>query len=393
MVVVAGPAGSGKTTLGKALARRIGAAALDLDVLTNPLLDGLGDLLSGGHWLSGPDSARVRAARYSVLREVAGDLVRNGMPVVLIAPFTAELQGMGEWDLLRTAVAPHDPAVIYLNGPAELLAERRAARGESRDAYRTDVPPREPRVPHTSIDVVLSPRQQELRAAQALGAVIPPDAAEPVFARTYEAVLFDLDGTLVDSTPAVLRSWARLGEEFGVPAEAVQRNHGRPPEGLLAEFLAPAEVDRAVALVETFETEDVEGVTALPGALDLLAQLPAHRYAIVTSGTRPVAGARIARAGIVQPAVFVTRDRVTKPKPDPQPFLMAAHELGVDPRRCLVFEDAPAGVHSAVAAGCTVIAMVGTVGADELGQADLVIESLEHLRAVVCESGVQLIPR
>lgn len=391
-VVVAGEAGSGKTTLGRALARRLGAAVLDLDPLTEPLLDGLRDLLGGPHWLTGPHAGTVRAARYAALRETARDVLGAGSSVVLVAPFTAELRGGPEWELLRAALAPAVPEVIHLQGSPEVLARRRAARGQLRDGFREQVVAPPPRVPHTAVDVLLDPRQQEARAALALGALTPPDPAHPVFGRPYDAVLLDLDGTLVDSTPAVLRAWARLGEEFGIPGDAVQRNHGRPAEGLLARFLAPAEAARALTRVEELETADVDGVVALPGAKELLGRLPTGRWAVVTSGTTPVAGARLAAAGLVRPSVFVTRDRVRHPKPHPEPFLLAATELGVDPSRCLVLEDAPAGIASAVAAGCTAIGIAGTVGAGELGAADLVVESLEQVRFESSARAVRVFP-
>jgi sugar-phosphatase len=148
--VVAGPAGSGKSTLGRALATQRGAVLLDLDTVTNPLLDALGPTLAAdGHW-NDPDQRRqLRPARYAALLAVAADQVVDEM--VLVAPFTAELRGGHEWSLLLSAIAPAVPRVVWLDGPVALYEGRRTARGELRDRFPVE-PQDEPRVPHQRID-------------------------------------------------------------------------------------------------------------------------------------------------------------------------------------------------------------------------------------------------
>lgn len=380
-IVVTGAAGSGKTTLGRALASITGSAPLDLDSLTNPLLDAIAARLGGEHWLSGPDAAQVREGRYGALRSVAADVIGAGQDAVLIAPFTEELRGGAAWNLLRTALQPAEIVVLHLAGDSGVLAGRRLRRDVERDRHRSETRYEQPTIPHTRIDVLLSPEQQLFRALQAAGHRSSVDSAAAPFMRSFDGFLFDLDGTLADSTAAVLRSWARLADEYGFDDAAVHENHGRPAHALLRAVLKPEQVEDAAARVQEFETTDLHDVHPTPGALDLLAALPPNQVAIVTSGKVPVATARLRAAGIPAPKVVVTRDDVVNGKPDPEPFLLGAARLGVDPTQCLAFEDAAAGIAAAKAAGCTVVAVRGTSSDAALADADLVVDSLQDITA------------
>ncbi|MCB7135278.1 HAD-IA family hydrolase [Cellulosimicrobium marinum] len=189
--------------------------------------------------------------------------------------------------------------------------------------------------------------------------------------RTFDAVLFDMDGTLVDSVPAVDRSWRRMAAEHGIPdPDEFAIPHGTPARTVLAAVLPPDRVDAAFDRLHELELTDDEGVTVLPGARDALAALPEERRAIVTSCTAPLAAVRVRASGLAAPAVLVTADDVERGKPDPDPFLLGARRLGVDPARCLVVEDAPAGIAAARAAGCAVLAVTGTHSAEELAATD-----------------------
>ena len=160
--VVAGPAGSGKTTLGRALARHLRAALVDLDSVTNPLLDGLSDLVApGGHWNEEGRRARVRPARYAALRAVAADQVLAGLDVVLVAPFTAELRGGSEWTLLTGAVAPAPVRVVWLRADDALLEQRVGQRRETRDAVRTPAELGSPAMAHLVVEAA-SPTSVQL---------------------------------------------------------------------------------------------------------------------------------------------------------------------------------------------------------------------------------------
>ncbi len=219
----------------------------------------------------------------------------------------------------------------------------------------------------------------------------PARAVEPaICGRTFDAVLFDMDGTLVDSTPAVERSWATWGSEYGLTRSALEAGHGQPASQLVISLLPPARVAQGLARIAELELSDVHDITILPGALELLTALPANRVAIVTSATRALAIARITAAGLPAPAAVVTFDDVTHGKPNPEPFLTGAARLGVDPSRCLVVEDAPAGIAAARAAGCATLAVTTTSSRDRL-DADLVVDSLVEVSIVAGPHGYSLL--
>src|SRR6266436_4016397 len=183
-------------------------------------------------------------------------------------------------------------------------------------------------------------------------------------------VLFDLDGVLVDSTPAVARVGAGWAKEHGFdPDEVVKMAHGRPSITTIRELLPHADHEAENREVERREITDVEGVIPLPGALELLRALPLERWAIVTSCTRQLAGVRIAAAGLPQPKHLVTATDVRRGKPDPEPYLKGAQFLGVSAVDCLVIEDAPAGIRAGKAAGARVLALRTTASDAELQQA------------------------
>jgi sugar-phosphatase len=194
-----------------------------------------------------------------------------------------------------------------------------------------------------------------------------------------DALLFDLDGTLVDSTPAVVRSWTAWAIERGITEAqfAAVQTYGRTSRSIGADLVPADQVDSADARIQELELADLTGVTALPGAAQLLARLDPARWAIVTSGVRRLATARLAAAGLPTPRVLVSADDVRHGKPDPEPYLAGAAGLGVAPARCVVVEDAPAGLTAARAAGMATVAVAGTHRPEEL-KADLVLPNLAH---------------
>ena len=179
-------------------------------------------------------------------------------------------------------------------------------------------------------------------------------------------VLFDLDGVLVDSTPAVARCWARWSRLHGFDAaDVVRRAHGRPSIVTMRELLPNVDHDEENRQMEQWEIEDTDGVVPLPGVLSLLSAIPADRWAIVTSCTRPLAEVRIRVAGLPWPKQLVTSADVQRFKPDPDPYLKGAELLKFAPADCLVVEDAPAGIRSGKASGASVLAL-RTTEADPL---------------------------
>ena len=198
--------------------------------------------------------------------------------------------------------------------------------------------------------------------------------------RDFAAVLFDMDGTLIDSIPVVVRSWLRWAEEEGVDPRRLVGFHGVPARGIAEKLLPPERVDAAVERIEAIETADTDGITILPGALAALAALSGDDLcAIATSCTRVLADARIAATALPVPRVVVTASDVDRGKPHPGPFLLAAQRLGVDPAHCLVVEDAPGGLEAARAAGCATLAVTTTTEPADL-VADAVVATLADVR-------------
>lgn len=184
------------------------------------------------------------------------------------------------------------------------------------------------------------------------------------------AVLFDLDGVLIDSTPAVARVWHRWAVEHGFdPERVVKMAHGRPSRTTIRDLLPNSDIEAEDREVERREIADLKGVIPLPGAKQLLDSLPPNRWTIATSGTRPLAEVRLRAAGLPVPPLMITASDVKIGKPDPEPYLKAAASLGCKPSECVVVEDAPAGVRSGSTAGARVIAFPTTMPLRELENA------------------------
>ena len=176
------------------------------------------------------------------------------------------------------------------------------------------------------------------------------------------ALLFDMDGVLVNSTPAVARVWRQWAIEHSFdPEEVVARAHGRPSLTTVREYLPHSDHEAENREVERREIADLEGVIPLPGALALLASLPPDRWTIVTSCTRALAEVRIRAAGLPLPQKLITANDITHGKPNPEPYLKGASVLGFPPEECIVVEDVPAGVRAGKAARAKVIAFKTTV--------------------------------
>ncbi|WP_197717331.1 HAD-IA family hydrolase [Glycomyces terrestris] len=177
-------------------------------------------------------------------------------------------------------------------------------------------------------------------------------------------LLFDMDGTLVDSTASVERAWGRFADRHGLDAAAILAvAHGRPTIEVVADF-APRGVD-VVAETDRIEAEEIDrtdGISEVPGAAALLGSLDPSRWAVVTSATRALTLKRLAAVGIPLPKVLVAADDVTRGKPHPQPYMLAARALGYDATAAVAFEDAPAGLTSATEAGAATVVVGGYRG-------------------------------
>jgi mannitol-1-/sugar-/sorbitol-6-phosphatase len=197
------------------------------------------------------------------------------------------------------------------------------------------------------------------------------------------AMLFDMDGVLVDSIPAVERVWRNWAVEHGFDAETVVKlSHGRPSITTVRELLPQADHEAENRIIERREIADVAGVLPLPGARELLLSLPPSRWAIVTSCTRPLAEVRIRAAGLPKPSLLLTSSDVVHGKPHPEPYMTAARVLGFSPDKCIVVEDVPAGIRSGKAAGARVLALRTTASEHELeaSQPDWICDNLANIR-------------
>jgi sugar-phosphatase len=201
---------------------------------------------------------------------------------------------------------------------------------------------------------------------------------------TASALLFDLDGVLVDSTPAIERVWTRWAIKHGFePEKTVREAHGRPSLESVRDLLPDADHEALNRELEQGEIEDLEGVVPLPGAVELLTSLPPDRWTIVTSCGRELAEVRLRAAGLPQPPTMVTFSEITRGKPDPEPYLKGAAKLGFSPADCIILEDVPAGILSGKAAGSRVIVVRTTATEEEfaLAKPDWVVDSCASVSA------------
>ncbi len=193
-------------------------------------------------------------------------------------------------------------------------------------------------------------------------------------------LLFDMDGVLVSSIGSVNRCWRRWAAIYQVPgAENFEVPHGTraiDTVKLLRPDIDPVE---GLRVIEDMEIDDTEDLTVLPGVRELLASLPPDRWAIVTSATKRLLLGRLQAAGLPIPERIISGDMVERGKPDPEPYRRGAELLALRPEECTVVEDAPAGVGAGKAAGCRVLAVLGTHEASRLGQADWITPSLTEL--------------
>ena len=195
------------------------------------------------------------------------------------------------------------------------------------------------------------------------------------------AILFDLDGVLVDSTGSVTRQWRHWAAEHSInPQKVVEIPHGVRAIEIVRKLAPHLDAEAEVTKIEKREADDQEGVAVMPGAADLVNAIPEGRWCVVTSGTRYLATARLKLANLPTPKVLVSADDVSKGKPDPEPYLMGAKLLGMNPAQCLVIEDAPAGIRAAHAGGMKAVGITSTYPASELREADAIVQKLAQMK-------------
>ena len=193
------------------------------------------------------------------------------------------------------------------------------------------------------------------------------------------AILFDLDGVLVDSTRSVSRQYRLWAQKANLDPRIVENiPHGVRAIDVVRQLAPHLDAEAEVERLEKMEAEDQEGVVVMPGATELLASIPGNRWCVVTSGTRYLATCRLKHANLPIPRVMVSADDVSKGKPNPEPYLTGARLLGMNSTDCLVIEDAPAGIQAAHAGKMKVIAITSTYPASAL-EADVVVQRLAQI--------------
>ncbi len=196
-------------------------------------------------------------------------------------------------------------------------------------------------------------------------------------------LLFDMDGVLISSIGSVLRSWRLWAKHYGLPnPEKLEIPHGVRAVDIMKQLKPDVDPVEGLKLIEDIEVADTADLKVLAGVKSLLEDLPAHRWAIVTSATRRLMLSRLEAAGLPLPDRIISGDEVKRGKPDPEPYRRGAELLGVSADECLVFEDAPSGVRAGVAAGCKVLGVLGTHSAEELraAGANWIVSSLDKVR-------------
>ena len=218
---------------------------------------------------------------------------------------------------------------------------------------------------------------------------------------TCRAILFDMDGTLVDSTRVVERAWGWWAKRHDIPLEAVLSfSHGRPTIATMEHFLPGRDHAQELDEMGRYEETELEGIVAVPGAMQVVRALQNHPWAIVTSARRTLAQTRVTAAGLPVPKVIVPADEIRNGKPHPEGFLRAAELLGVPPGECLVFEDTRPGIEAGMNAGMQVVAILTTVTSNQLRHRplirdfrDVAIQSEgDHLKVDVTEATSSLEP-
>ena len=206
-----------------------------------------------------------------------------------------------------------------------------------------------------------------------------------------QGLLFDMDGVLVSSIGAARRNWRLWAQRFGVPDAAnFEVPHGRRAIDIVRLLRPDIDAEAGLKVIEDLEVEDVADLRVLPGVKMLLESLPPERWAIVTSANRRLLLARLTAAGLPVPERIISGEMVERGKPDPEPYRKGAELLGFLPGECVVVEDASSGVGAGKAAGCRVMAVLGTESMEELRGADWVVGSLEGVAVKAGANGLEL---
>lgn len=219
----------------------------------------------------------------------------------------------------------------------------------------------------------------------------PETHATTTITTEARGLLFDMDGVLISSIGSVIRCWRKWAMHYGLPdAENFEFPHGMRAIEIVRTLTPQIDPAEGLRLIEDLELEDTADLKVLPGVRALLESLPPERWSIVTSATRRLLLGRLKVAGLPEPRYIIAGDDVVNGKPDAEPYRKGAELLGVPASDCVVFEDAPAGISSGLAAGCRVIGVLGTHSAEDLHDATWVVPSLKTLEVRTSQNGLKL---
>lgn len=208
------------------------------------------------------------------------------------------------------------------------------------------------------------------------------------------AVIFDLDGVIIDSDAAIEERWKQWAERQDIPFEDIEAvYHGRSMVEVIEKVAPGLDAEAEVERMDDVVTAAPDSVRAFDGVNEILDSVPSERWAIATSARRRTATNRLNHVGLPTPNVFITANDVKRSKPAPDTYLLAAERLQVDPPDCIVFEDAPSGVEAAHRAGATVIGVAATTDAEALSEADAVIPSMAAVDIELNKQGTLTVHR
>lgn len=215
-----------------------------------------------------------------------------------------------------------------------------------------------------------------------------PDRAKKIY--TCKAILFDLDGVLVDSTASVEHAWQLWAEQHGLDVKDILAvAHGRRSIETMRLIAPERATEQESEELNRIQARDTSRDVVVPGAAALLAALPVAQWAVVTSGPSFLASARLQATGLPQPDLFITGEDVQHGKPHPEGYLKAASLLGFAPEDCLVFEDAPSGIAAGLAAGIRVIAVATTYPSGALPEGVQVVQTLADVSIEVMTASAE----
>ena len=208
---------------------------------------------------------------------------------------------------------------------------------------------------------------------------------------TTQGLLFDMDGVLISSIGSVRRSWRLWCRHYGLPgADTFEISHGTRAIDIIRQVNPGIDPEEGLRRIEDLEIADTADLKVLHGVPELVRSLPADRWAVVTSATRRLVLERLRIAGLPVPERVIAAEDVVRGKPDPEPYRRGAALLGRNPADCIVVEDAPSGIAAGLAAGCRVLGVLGTHGADEIASATWVVQSLRDVSASPSSQGLTL---